>query len=437
MAGVGGPLKRHRTEKNPDRPSEENRPGKKETYRTYRMRLRTTPAQRTVLKEWMAAGRMAYNALLAAHRDPVQRLPLSIESANGLARQCNLWMPESMRRAKVYRCVYKNAMVDLVRAEEANQTKQRKNPRHRWTYRERSLRNTATETVRLDAAKFWASDRRQANGDAPTAPIPTAAPQDSGPVLRIYPVPGPVAGRVRAHVFMGGRMKALGPLVVRDRAWLVDRIVADRYLRHEGKLQWDKRRGAFYLCVTLEVVRPPDPDPDGHRKRVVALDPGVRRFQTLYDPATGTHGELLSTYHRIDHADRVLESRPVAEELRRRCHRIDALQSRVRSAGVWRARGGGTTGRAGRRWQAAAIDGTMEASELQRRTQRRIHQARRQTRRALDRERQRLHGFKHSMHSVRRHDRRGDALPILRLHRPPLATLGRGGGIHGQLRPYV
>jgi hypothetical protein len=37
--------------------------------------------------------------------------------------------------------------------------------------------------------------------------------------------------------------------------------------------------------VCIQRDRPPDPDPEHHDKRIVAMDPGQRRFQTLYDPA--------------------------------------------------------------------------------------------------------------------------------------------------------
>lgn len=52
---------------------------------------------------------------------------------------------------------------------------------------------------------------------------------------------------MRAHVFLGKGMASLGPVMVKDSSWLIERLVADRYCLHEAKLWWDKRRGNFAL----------------------------------------------------------------------------------------------------------------------------------------------------------------------------------------------
>jgi len=142
------------------------------------------------------------------------------------------------------------------------------------------------------------------------------------------------------------------------------------------------------------------------------MDPGVRQFQTLYDPHDGTHGVLLASYYQSKGKSE--EVVPVAHELERRCRRIDRMVSRVRTKAVWEQYGLHPHGRqARRRWEmgtafAGWYPGTTSSSESDRSMggrrvcrrwlSRRVHQARRQSQRRLARERARLDGFKHSMH---------------------------------------
>jgi exonuclease VII small subunit len=69
-------------------------------------------------------------------------------------------------------------------------------------------------------------------------------------------------------------------------------LIRDNALRENGKILWDKRTDSFHLIVNWVAVKGSlgTLDARGH----VALDPGVRAFQTFYDPADGAHGELLA-----------------------------------------------------------------------------------------------------------------------------------------------
>ena len=221
-----------------------------------------------------------------------------------------------------------------------------------------------------------------------------------GMVLSIRPFPEgetPAGKRSRALLVLGTTMQSLGPVVMRDKRWLIDRLVNDRYLRHEGKLLWDKRRDALYLLATLRRERPPDPDPEHHEKRVVSMDPGTRCFQTLYDPATGAHGVLLDTYRRWDHRQAILESHTVHRELDRREDRIQRRLHRLESTQPWRDLRQNPHGRQAR-WMRRECQAHDQRARWERWCHRRAHQAKRQTKRRLDRDRARLHGYKQTMH---------------------------------------
>jgi putative transposase len=107
--------------------------------------------------------------------------------------------------------------------------------------------------------------------------------------------------------------KSCGPVRASDRAGVIERLASERHLLEDGQILWDKAVGTFHLLVRVRRDAHVDPDPEGLRKTVVALDPGCRAFNTYYD-SSGRHGELLVE------AD---------AEIVKRCQTIDALCSKV------------------------------------------------------------------------------------------------------------
>jgi putative transposase len=55
-------------------------------------------------------------------------------------------------------------------------------------------------------------------------------------------------------------------------------------MRCDCKVQWDRRAGAWFLCVPVPLAVQRGDTQAPLQCRTVALDPGVRAFQTLYDP---------------------------------------------------------------------------------------------------------------------------------------------------------
>jgi hypothetical protein len=334
--------------------------------RAYRLRLRRlTPEQTKVLRTWFAAQRWGFNTMLAAVRSGTVANTQKV--ANEFSHRPPAWVKDTHRQ------IYKNAMMDLVSAGTAEKTKREKNPSHRGTIQFRSLRRTPTECCRLDKCQWKTDD-----------PNHERNPHDKGLVFGIRTVPEetnddaagespPLRKRLRAHIEFG---RGLGTVEVRDRRWLIERLAADVYLRHEAKLHWDKRGGVFALIVLLDRERPADPDPECHRKRVVALDPGTRRFQTYYDPASGETGTVLCGYQQrpnmaaipVDGAvpnrrrrssPPVTVDRSAGDEIERRCHTIDRKQSRADRRRRWWTRAGH---RSAKEWAAAAAERIVPAA---------------------------------------------------------------------------
>ncbi len=352
----------------------------------FRTRLHTTAEQYTKLCEWMHAGRWAFNAMVQEVRGGAQPTDAKVNEMCKAARA----MPQY--KGSVHGCVLRSAMLDVRAAIQTETTKAAKDSTYRkGTINFRSLRRTTTESIRLDAAVFKPNDK-----------LGTGKPNDTGPILFMQRDTTPErqrpSNRIHAEVQFGCGMKALGPVTIRERRWLVEKLANDRFIRHEAKLHWDKRLHALYLIVTLRQERPPDPDPTCARKRVIAMDPGVRHFQTYIDMSTGRNGELLHGFARIDHHNRVLETKSAADELRDRCRRIDRLQTKVNDAARWRAHTREPVGFRGHRWAQALADDRLGQREFAPRRDRQVHQARRQAKRLMQRCYVHLRHLKRDMH---------------------------------------
>jgi hypothetical protein len=345
-----------------------------EEYRTYRVRVLTTPAQRAALRGWFAAARWAYNLTVEGLQGTGAWRLAPSETA------CTEVMRHADRKAKwgdAPPTVIKEGSRDAVTA---YRTALAKHGPGRFALKFRSCRRDLTESIQLDAVQFAESK----NGAEPPRM------KDTGPVTRILPVPEPARSTVsRAHVWLRKSMLGLGPVVIRDKPWLIDRLVEDRWLRSAARLLWDRRRGGeVYLLVRLRVTRPPAPV-EGPR-RVVVMDPGIRRFQTFYDPDDGRHGTLLDEYRAGGES-----GRPVAAELTRRCARVDRWMARYNS---WERRDGVRQRPLGRRARFWGRRGDTSPRQFRRFCHREAHQARRRDQRHARRELGRLAGFKESMH---------------------------------------
>jgi transposase len=246
-----------------------------------------------------------------------------------------------------------NAIKQLTDAFASNFAKRKKDPTHTFhvDFRAKSKKKTPTEVIVIEkdcAHKKTSCFNR----------FEPCASQDRR------------SGRAACKAFFGSNLKGVGGIQMQDSERIISRMLAEgNRLQENGKIQWDKRTGAFYFIYLYTVQKPADPDPDFTHKRIVATDPGCAPFQEWYSPTSGEYGALLDNGYK---------------EIRSRCQCIDKLQSRL----------------AYRQSTPMHMLFTRRRRECMSPHQRkRAHKGTtRRLRRKLAKERRRLHGFVESAH---------------------------------------
>jgi len=200
--------------------------------RKYRLMLNAD--QRVTLKRWMGAARWVYNQVVAWIRehkptDKTGRQAMRDAFVKNTAFPAGHWMHEIPNdvRAGGYR--------DALDAYDTNMKKRKKDPAFTFEMSYRSKKATS-ESIYICSRAYHVTDDRQA---------------------RLYPtfLTTPITAR-----------PALPPSV--DKDCRLQRTVL----------------GHYYLCVPTDVPLEARPATSDNQARVIALDPGVRTFQTGYDP---------------------------------------------------------------------------------------------------------------------------------------------------------
>lgn len=322
-----------------------------QAFRTLSVKMLPTSHQMPELRRWFGAATWSYNEVVAA-----------VKKEGVHPNNAPLWS-DVMARGKVkfpgvIAKVRKRAIKQAAEAFATNERKKAKNPRHKYSIKYRSRKGTRTQVVVLEKA-YFESEEDRAKRKKPPHPSKTIngkVPKDTGPVMRIHYAPSPSKNggkKIYADVLFGGSFTKFGPVRIFDRVGVIDALVADGCLLEDGQMIWDRSVNSFHLLVRIRRSTPEDPDPEGKRKTIVALDPGCRAFNTYYDPS-GRHGELLCG---------------TEAEIKRRCKRIDSLCS-----------------------QRAKVE---KSKTLPRRKR---HRRRRRVRKTLARERRRLHNWTKNAH---------------------------------------
>lgn len=243
-------------------------------FRSYKIRMYPTSAQKKRLRMWYAACNRAYNSALNMIKENMGTKANLIELRKRIVPKESI--TDDMRWVEqVPSKVRARAVKQLVDAQHIN-LKERGVGNFRLRYR--SYRKDPTGTIILE--KAFARD----NG-----PLHHFSPCDrSSPSSN---------GTQKKHALMHMAPSCFpaqeNGILIRDRHWLVDKLLDDGKLKEDGKIIWDKRTDSWYLIVLMDKdVKKKQAEDDSDAKNIVSLDPGVRSFNTFYSP-DGTHGELL------------------------------------------------------------------------------------------------------------------------------------------------
>ena len=223
-----------------------------------RIRVYPNPRQRELLRRWFGTARWVYNQCLAlinvdrSKRNKKELRAAIVNNESGMAIT-NPWLLETPYEVR------DAAMVDVINAYATNFAKRSKNPGHQFEIHYRSKKSA--QAAIMVRGKFYKK------------------------------------GAFYTRFF--------GKEPLRSSEPLPDTVNYDCKLIQT-------RLGQYYLCIPMPLVVASESKARVY-DRVLALDPGVRTFQTGYDPS----GSLIEFgKHDIGHIYRI-------------CHHMDNLQSRI------------------------------------------------------------------------------------------------------------
>ena len=238
--------------------------------RSYKVKMYPTDEQKKRLRMWYAASNRSYNA--------------AVDIVKGMSTKANLIQVRKMVVPKEVVPNEQKWMLKTPSKVRARAVKQLIDAQHinlkekgfgKFKLRFRSFRKDPTGTIILEKA----------------------FPHDNGPLhhFSVYNGSRNSTGSQKKYAFMHMAPSSFegcdNAILIRDRHWLVDKLITDGKLTEDGKIIWDKRTDSWHLIVLVDKeVKKKVEGEDG--RKVVSLDPGVRHFNTFYSP-DGTHGELL------------------------------------------------------------------------------------------------------------------------------------------------
>lgn len=292
-----------------------------------KLRMRLTKDQKKLLTKWMGSARFTYNRCLAAVKNDGFKMNLSLLRqrfvSESLRQRSGKLPPDKYAQERNFevgafvaehpwlldtpQCIRENAIRDLIKADESNTAKRQKNPDHTWElhFRQRTQPSGWTVAVSPKAIrKVEVVDRPETRKHHEDGRYRDCAKRKW----------------TRLEMFPSFN---LGPI------WLTE-AVPNAEITKECRITRDFT-GHFYLCVPYEVPAPEPTVPEPDRK-VVALDPGVRTFQTTYSPeCTGGYaqgeGGFTKIYSLCESLDRAV-SEASQRSLPRR--QQNALRSKAR-----------------------------------------------------------------------------------------------------------
>jgi transposase len=239
--------------------------------RCYRVRMIPDEAQTRELKRCFGASRHAYNWTVAS---------INAGGSKNFQERRNEYTRTNQRptwATGVSDYLVRSGVEDAVNAFKSSLGNLRNGNIDHFDVHFRSHRRTKTEALSFEG---------DGDGTKKRSPLlafrPNVFTQSTG------------KNRAECLVLFGSNLKATGGIRLQDNEHVIQRMLAEgNRLKESAKILWDKKTGAFHLMYTYVLPVLDDPDPEFETKRLVATDPGVRRFQTYYSPTDGCHGELL------------------------------------------------------------------------------------------------------------------------------------------------
>ena len=212
-------------------------------------------------------------------------------------------------------CIRDNAVCDVVKAKESNEAKSKKNSAHRWSYHYKKRTDATSWTIAISAKSF-----RNVKV--------TKRPEE-----RLHWEDGRYTHQ---HRRMWTRI-TMFPSFDLGELWLNEPVKGGAITK-DCRLTRDAL-GHFYLCVPFTIDDPPMMEHES-RRRVVALDPGVRKFQTYYSPtcagqyASGKGGfaKIFEECVKLDAAVTLDRMKPTTASIRHDTHaRVSRIRARIRN----------------------------------------------------------------------------------------------------------
>ena len=253
-----------------------------ELKRTYKITMLPSLEQRRELKGIFDVARIAYNFANQRVKERIARGMSVLQAANfqDIRNAWNNGVRDTHACTRGIRCEHAcGAIQQLTDAYKSNEKWRRKQPRHNYVIKDRDVCLAETETIVLEGD-------RKANEYA----------KKTSPFLRFERSPYGTRRKPECLAFLGGNLKNIAGIRLRDSQRVIDRLLADGdRLKFTSLIQWDKRISAFYFLYVFEIPRLEDPDPLFSTKRIVATDPGISPFQHWYSPTSGQHGALCTS----------------------------------------------------------------------------------------------------------------------------------------------
>jgi transposase len=303
--------------------------------RTYKVRLWPTPPQRRELERTLAAARWAYNWCV---RESTRRWKVVVPPPDAVAPSRYVHFHRHVRgKDGAYRKVNwgnaqsaRDAFKALGKSRMPARLRDNVNDKvlvEACADFAKALKNGFNAVADGQVRRFDVHFRSWKRTNTEVFAVPKRAHGTSSLFTKFAPESEPPPHRRRsarhatARLHFGSDFKALGGILLQDKARVVDRLLAEGSCLQESALvQYDKRVRAWYFLYRYDCPRPADPDPTWASKRVGALDGGIRDFQR-FCTTDGQCGTLVCGSRRL------LETRVCAlDDLHSRCVRKRAGQ---------------------------------------------------------------------------------------------------------------